>query len=125
MNKGKKIFMTVVLVSTTMGFASAAIAANFVASGKVTQIASFNAASAYYDNIELAGVTSAGSCAVDSSTNLVIFRITKDTDGTDPSGNRIFTLALTAFTLGKTLQVSGNDLTLLNGDCEISWAALN
>jgi hypothetical protein len=110
-----------------LGFvlSSPAQAVNQVATGKVNQITGFNASSTYSDDVELSGVTSLGSCATDSN-GLVIFRFTRNTDGTNPSYDRIYTLLLTAYTLGKTVTIDTSDSSgLLNGDCTINWVNLN
>jgi hypothetical protein len=96
------------------------------APGKVTLIAAFNPASGWNDQVELAGVTSLGNCVTDSSTGLVVFAFVKNTPAGNSGYDRIYTLLLTSYTLGKTVTIATDDQNgLLNGFCAITWVNLN
>jgi hypothetical protein len=101
-------------------------AADQVATGRVNKITSFDTASTFSDAVELTGVANLGTCPTDSSTGLVRFRFTRDTDGNNPSYDRIYAILFTSYTQGKTITIDTDDSNgLLNGDCTIKWVSLN
>ncbi len=118
MKSHMKLYAGLALALIAFGFSSAASATYFTVTANVETIAAFNGTASWYDAITLVGVTSLGDCGR-------VFRITKNTNGGDPSADRIFTLALTAYTLGKPLFVEVDDTTLLNGQCEIYFDRLS
>ena len=120
-----KAVLGLVFVTLSLGTISPAGAANITGTGgTIVSVVSFGAASSFNDLIEIHGVASQfPTCSVDSNGN-VHARFTRNTNGSDPSSDRIFTLALTAYTLGKTVTIQVSDSNTLNGDCQVLYLQL-
>lgn len=119
MNNFSKILGTLVLTIAALTSVSADAANVTATDATVYSMTGFTAASTFSDTILLSGVTSQlPSCNTDGAGHVVV-RIARNTDGTNPSADRVFTLALTAFTLKRTLTVQVSDTNTLNGDCQI------
>jgi hypothetical protein len=115
-----------VFLGLSLGTMSSAGATNIVGTGgTIESIVSFSAASSFNDVIWIKGLQgSFPNCTVDSN-GFLHARFIRNTDGTNPSADRIFTLALTAYTLGKTVNIQVSDSNTLNGDCQVLYLQLN
>jgi hypothetical protein len=117
-----KAALGLAFLGLSLGTMSSAGAANFTdTGGTIVSVVSFGAASTFNDVIWIKGLTgSTSTCSVDANGYLHL-RFSRNTDGTNPSSDRIFTLALAAYTLGKTVNVQFSDSLTLNGDCQVLY----
>lgn len=125
-----KAALGIAIFGLSLGTMSAAGAATILASGgTVVSVVSFSAASSFEDVLWIKGPGTGytqsqfPSCAVDANGYLHV-RFIRNTDGTHPSADRIFTSALTAYTLGKTINIQFSDSMTLNGDCQVTYLQL-
>lgn len=110
-----------------VALSSPAYAAGKAGTGIVSTISGFDAGSTYADYVELSGVGQLGNCPIDPNTGRTIFRFKANTDGTNPSYNRIYAILITSYSHRNiTVTIHTDDSSgLLNGDCTIDWISLN
>lgn len=120
-----KAALGLAIFGLSLGTMPSAGATNIIGTGgTIVSVVSFSAASTFNDVIWIQGLSGTfTNCATDSNGYLHV-RFIRNTDGTNPSADRIFTLALTAYTLGKTVNIQVSDSNTLNGDCQVLYLQL-
>ncbi len=108
----------IVLVFALAGVSNTASATPYGATGTVYSIGAFsNIAGGWSDTITITVDSTLG--PICGTSGQVQLRIQRNADGTNPAADRVFSIALTAFTLGKEVYVQVDDQYLLNSQCEI------
>jgi len=119
----QKIFIGGILSILLMGFASSAMATRMRVTGVPVNVQANSPTSYWKDGFDVSGVTSMGTCPLDSN-GFVAADIARPvtTSSTDPSGSRLWALVLAAELAGKPVTVLLDDTNKdAQGNCIAIW----